>query len=141
MSDTTGIRITAATKDQVEQVIAYLKRISDGTVALTAPREGRDGDWLAYGTVRVSDDAPPRRRRHAPVRNLRLAGEAATRLAALVAAWQTAHPGIDALGVVERLIAEAWAETDAGFQDAADSWAGGGSYLTSAAEDDPAPPY
>jgi hypothetical protein len=56
MSNITNIRITAETREQAEQVIAYLHRISGGAVALTTPHKGRKGGYLAYGTVQVRDE-------------------------------------------------------------------------------------
>jgi hypothetical protein len=58
-------------------------------------------------------------------RHITLSHDAASRLATVVAAWQTAHPGIDATGVIERLIAEEFDQID---QDiiAAGQYAAGG---------------
>jgi hypothetical protein len=58
-------------------------------------------------------------------RYLTLSTDAASRLATVVAAWQTAHPGIDATGVVERLIAAEFDEIDADIV-AAGQYAAGG---------------
>jgi len=51
---------------------------------------------------------------------LRLSADAATRLALITAAWQTAHPGIEPVGVVERLIAEEEAGIDRDIDQAED---------------------
>jgi hypothetical protein len=66
-------------------------------------------------------------------RYLTISADAAGKLATIVCAWQTAHPGIDGPGVVERLIAAEFDEID---QDiiAAGRWASGGHTLEPGAE-------
>jgi hypothetical protein len=67
-------------------------------------------------------------RKKTSTRYITLSHDAAGKLATIVCAWQTAHPGIDATGVVERLIAAEFDEIDADIV-ASGQYAAGGATL------------
>ncbi|MFL5803554.1 MAG: hypothetical protein ACJ8CR_17650 [Roseiflexaceae bacterium] len=50
---TAQIRIIATSQEEATAICGYLWRISARHVIFTHPKPGRDGEWLAYGTVEL----------------------------------------------------------------------------------------
>jgi hypothetical protein len=57
---TVQIRLVADSEADVAAAIAALRdAIGTARVALSSPRAGRKGGYLAYGTLQIEDAAPP----------------------------------------------------------------------------------
>jgi hypothetical protein len=54
------LRIVAKTKDEAEEIAAYLHRLSGGRAWFGRPKQGREGDWIAVGEVEMPADEDTR---------------------------------------------------------------------------------
>jgi hypothetical protein len=54
------IRLVAADEQAAKEAMAYLMLMHGGCVVLRAPRQGRKGKWLVYGTLRLEGETDER---------------------------------------------------------------------------------
>ena len=54
------LRVVAKTKDEAEEIAGYLYRLSSGRIWFHRPKQGREGDWIAYGEIEVPNEEDTR---------------------------------------------------------------------------------